>query len=70
MNSFAMLMNVLDERADIRKFVIEGEEMNRIAKIFPASDGNLRLLYWRGCDPDPNNLQAIADDLISHLNLS
>lgn len=70
MNSFTMLMNVLAERAEIRKFSIEGEEMNRIAKIVPASDGNLRLLYWRGSDPDPKNLQTIADDLISHLNLS
>lgn len=69
MNSFSVLMKVLASRVEIREIAIEGEEMNRIAKIVPASDGNLGVLYWRGSDPDPEDLQSIADDLVSHLNL-
>lgn len=68
-NSFTLLMNVLDERADIRNIAIEGEEIESHGQDWPSIGRHPPPVVWSGGDPDSDNLQAIVDDLISHLNL-
>jgi hypothetical protein len=51
------------------KWLVQGEELARIAILTPQFDGKERLLYWRGADPEPREIPQIVRDLIQHLSL-